>query len=160
MTASAFASRLCNIQDDDTATDWQKVQAGNAQNALETSISFHRLVAAVRAPEGKDQLRRRKDRKRERLRGLMPRPIPRMKGSPPALRMRLATDRALACPWNLGTSFIHFRFLCCIGLQNYLDDLKLWTKKEASPTESAKLRIALRVISSKPELEHPTVNQD
>ena len=158
--ANAFASRLCSIQDDDSATDRQKVQARNTQKALETSISFRRFVAAVTAPERKDQLLRRKDRKRERIRGLMRRPIPRMKGLPPALRVMSATDRALACRWHLGTFSIHYRFLCSIGLQNYLHDLKLLTKKNTSPIESTKLRIALRVISSIPELEHPTVNQD
>ena len=53
MMANAFASRLCNIQDDDTATDRQKAQARNTQKAMETWISFRRLVATVRAPEGK-----------------------------------------------------------------------------------------------------------
>ena len=86
--------------------------------------------------------------------------IPRMKGLPPALRMRSAIDRALACRWHLGTFPIHYRFLCSIGRQNYVDDLKLLTKKKTSPIESTKLRIALRVISSISELEHPTVNQD
>ena len=78
----------------------------------------------------------------------------------PALRMRSATHRALACRWHLGTFPIHYRFLHSIGLQNYLDDLKLLTKKKTSPTESTKLRIALRVISSIPEQELPTVNHD
>ena len=160
MIPPAFASRLCNIQDDDTATDRQKAQARNTQKALETSISFHRLAATVRALEGNDQLLRRKDRKRERIRGLMRRPIPRMKGLPPALRTRSATDRALACRWHLGTFPIHYRLLCSIGLQNYLDDLKPLTKKKTSPTESTKLRIALKVISSIPQLEHPAAIQD
>ena len=160
MMANALASRLCDIQDDDTATDRQNVQARNTQKALETSISFRLLVATVRALEGNDQLLRRKDWKRERIRGLMRRPIPIMKGLPPVLRMRSATDRALACRWHLGTFPIHYRFLCSIGLQNYLDDLKLLTKKKTSPIESTKLRIALRVISSIPEPEHPSVNQD
>ena len=160
MFANAFASRLCNIQEDDTATERQKVQARNTQKALETSISFRRLVATVTAPERKDQLLRRKETKRERIRRLMRRPIPRMKGLPPALRMRSATYRALACRWHLGTFSIHYRFLHSIGLQNYLDDLKLLTKKKTSPTESTKLRIALRVISSIPEQEIPTVNHD
>ena len=84
MMANAFASRLCNIQDDDTATDLQKAQARNTQEALENSISFRRLVATVRAREGKDKLLRREGRKRERIRGLMRRPVPRMKGLPPA----------------------------------------------------------------------------
>ena len=183
LMANAFASRLCNIQDDDTATDRKKVHARNTQKALETSISFRRLVATVRAPEGKDQLLTRKDRKRERIRGFMRRPIPRssrprkpenggycrgltvystkgycktsvscflpyhiltiprMKGLlsflvlGPALRMRSATDRALACRWHLGTFPIHCLFLCSIGLQNYLDDLKPLTKKKTSPIE-------------------------
>ena len=87
-------------------------------------------------------------------------PIPRMKRLLPALRMRSATDRALACRWHLGTFPIHYCFLCSIGLQNYLDDLKLLMKKKTSPIESSKLKIALRVIASIPELEHPTVNQD
>ena len=46
MMANAFASRVCNVQDDDTATDRLKVQARNTQKALETSISFRRLVAS------------------------------------------------------------------------------------------------------------------
>ena len=90
----------------------------------------------------------------------MRRPILRMKGLPPALVMRSATDRALACRWHLGTFPIHYHFLCSIGPQNYLDDLKPLTEKKTSHTESTKLRIALRVISSIPEQEHPTVNQD
>ena len=160
MMANTFASRLCIIQDGDTATDRQKVQARNKQKSLDTSISFHRLVATVRAPEGKDQLLRRKDRKRDRIRGLMRRPMPRMKGLPPALRMRSATDRALACRWHLGTFPIYYRFSCSIGLQNYLDDLNLLTTMKRSPIESTRLRIALMVFSSIPKLEHPTVNQD
>ena len=136
------------------------MQARNTPKALETSIYFRRLVARVRAPEGKDQLLRRKDGKRERIRGLMRRPIPRMKGLSPALRMRLATDRALACRWHLGTFTIHYRLLCSITLHNYLHDLKILTKKKTSPIKSTKLKIALRVISSIPELEHPSVNED
>ena len=84
MSANAFASRLCN-KDDDTATERQKVHARNTRKALETSISFQRLVATATAPEGKDQLLGRKDTKREQIRGLMRRPIPRMKGPPPAI---------------------------------------------------------------------------
>ena len=63
----------------------------------------------------------------------MRRPIPSMKGLPPALRMRSATDRALACRWHLATFPIHYRSLCSIELQNYLHDLKLLTKKKTSP---------------------------
>ena len=115
--AKAFASRLCNMQDDDTATDRQKLQARNTQKALETSISLRRIAATVREPHGKDQLIRMKYRKRERTRGIMRHPIPGMKGLPPALRMRSGTARALACRWYLGTFPIHYCFLC-IGLQN------------------------------------------
>ena len=122
------------------------MHARKTQTALETSISFHRLVATVTAPEGKDQLLRGKDRKREQIRGLMRRPIPRMKGLPPALRIKSATDRALACSWHLGTFSIHYRFLCSIGLQNYLDDLKLLTKKKTCPIESTKLRSARSAV--------------
>ena len=138
----------------------QNVHASSTKKALETLISFRRLVATDTAPEGKEQLLRGKDTKRERMRGLMRRPIPRMKDLPPALQMRSATDRALACRWHLGTFPIQSRFLCNIGLQNYLEDLKLLTKKKTSPIESMKLRLALRVISSIPEQEHPTVNQE
>ena len=67
--SNALASQLCNIQNDHTATERQKVQACNTQKALETLISFLRFVATVTAPEGEDQLLRRKDRKRERIRG-------------------------------------------------------------------------------------------
>ena len=160
MFANAFASQLCNIQDDDTATERQKVQARNTQKALETSISFGGLVARATVPEGKEQLLRRKETKREGIWGLMRRPIPRMKPLHPALRMRSATDRALGCRWHLGTFPSRYRFLCSIGLKNYLHDLKLLTKKKTSPFESARLRIARRVISSISELEHPTADQD
>ena len=61
MLANAFASRLFNIHDDDTATDRQKLQARNKQKALETSISICPIVATAGAPEGKDQLPRMKD---------------------------------------------------------------------------------------------------
>ena len=90
----------------------------------------------------------------------MCRPIPRMKGLPPALRMRSATDRALACRWPLGTFPIHYRYLCSIGLQNYLDDLKLLMKKKTSPIESRRLGIALKIVSSIPELENSSANED
>ena len=160
MMTNAFASRLCNIQDDDTATDRQKLQARNTQKALETPISFRRIVATVREPHGKDQLMRMQERKREQIRGIMCRPTPRMKGLPPALRMRSATDRALACRRHLGTFPIHYRSLRRIGLQNQLDDLKLLMKKKTSPIESRRIRIALKVISSIPELENSPANQD
>ena len=157
--ANAFASRLRNIHEDDTATDGQKLQARNTQKALETSISFRRTVATVREPHGKVQLMRMKDRKRERIRGIMGRAIATMKGLPPALRMRSATDRALACRWRLRTFPIHNRLQCNIGLLNYLDDLQLLVKKKTSPIESRRLRIALKVISSIPELEISSANQ-
>ena len=82
----------------------------------------------------------------------MRRLIPRMKGLPPALRMRSATDRALACRWHLGAFPIHYRFLSGIELQNYFDDLKLLMSKKRSPIESRRLTIALKVISSIPDL--------
>ena len=80
--ANAFASRLCNIQNDDTAADRQKLHARNTQKAFETSISFRRIVTIGRDAYGKDQLMRMKERKRERIQGIMRRPIPRMKGVP------------------------------------------------------------------------------
>ena len=85
MMANVFASRFCKVQDNDTATDRLKVQARNTQKALETSISSRRLVATIRAPEGEDQLLRSKDRKRERIRGLMRRPVPKNERSAPSV---------------------------------------------------------------------------
>ena len=148
MLANAFAIRLRNIPDDDTATERQKMRARNTQKALETLISFRILAATVTLPEGKEQFMRRENPKWEQIRALMRNITLDMKGFTPALRITSATDGALACRWHLGIFPIQYRFLWNIGLLNYLDDLKLVMKKKTSPIESRRLRIALRVISS------------
>ena len=76
MLANAFASRLSNIQEDDIARDRQKLQARNTYEETVTSISFRRIIEAVREPHGKDQRLLIKDRKQERIRGIMLRSIP------------------------------------------------------------------------------------
>ena len=67
MMTNAFESRLCNTQDDHTATDRQKLQARNTRRELKTSISFRPTVATVREPHAKDQLMRMKAWNRGRI---------------------------------------------------------------------------------------------
>ena len=64
------------------------------------------------------------------------------------------------CRWHLGTLPIYYSLLCSIGLQNYVDDLKLLVKKKTNPIESRRLRFALKAISSIPEQENPSANQE
>ena len=120
LLANAFASRLCNIQNENTATGGQKLQTRNTQKALGTSISFRRIPATVRAPHRKDKLVKMEDRKRVRIRGIMRRPILRMKGLAPALQMGPVTHRALACRWRLGKRPIYYRFLPAVKIVRWI----------------------------------------
>ena len=118
MLADAFASRLCNIQGGDTAIGRQKLQARNTQKALEICISFRRIVETVRIPHGKGQLLRMQDRKRERIRGIMHRPLPGMKGLPPCVTTEVSnrwSSRMLLAFKNIPD-----RLLCSVRLQNYI----------------------------------------
>ena len=65
--------------------------------------------------------------------------------------------RALACRWHLGVFPVHYRYLSSIGLHMYLDDLRSLSQKKVTNVELRKIRIALTVLSSIPELDCFTV---
>ena len=60
--------------------------------------------------------------------------------------------RALARRWHLGLFPVHYRYLSSIGLHTFLDDLRSLSQKNVSNLEMRKIRIALAVLSSIPEL--------
>ena len=92
-----------------------------------------------------------KDRYRETIYKSMKRPFPAGIDLPPALQMH-GKYRKMACRWHLGTYPMHYRFLRRIGLQLYLDYLKLLSKQRPSKIEWMKIRAAFDVIGSIPEI--------
>ena len=86
----------------------------------------------------------------------MRRPVPISTRLPPALQLKSVKHRALVCGWNLGLFPVHYRYLSSIGLQMYLDDLRSLSQKKVSNLELRKIRIALTVLSSIPELDSCT----
>ena len=83
----------------------------------------------------------------------MRRPVPISTRLPPALQLKSMKHRALACRWHLGEFPVHYRYLSSIGLHMYLDDLRSLSQKKVSNLELRKIRIALTVLSSIPELD-------
>ena len=69
------------------------------------------------------------------------------------LQLKFMTHRALVCRWHLVVFPVHYRHLSSIGLHMYLDDWRSLSHKKVSNLEQRKIRIALMVLSSIPELD-------
>ena len=82
----------------------------------------------------------------------MRRPVPISTKLPPALQVKSMKHRALACRWLLGMFPVHYRYLSNIGVHIYLDDLRSLSQENLSNLELRKIRIALTILSSIPEL--------
>ena len=89
---------------------------------------------------------------REQISRNMRRPVPIWTRLPTALQLKSMKHRAPACRWLLGVFPVHFRNLSSIGLRTYLDDLRSLSQKKVTNLELRKIRIALAVLSSIPEL--------
>ena len=89
---------------------------------------------------------------RERISRKMRRPMPTWTRLPPELQLKSMKHRALACRWHLGVFPVHYRHLSSIGLHMYLDELRSLSQEKVSNLELRKIRIALTVLSSIPEL--------
>ena len=81
----------------------------------------------------------------------MRRPFPLVNGFPPALRLH-DRPRKLAFRWHLNAFPMYYRFRRTIGLQAYLDDLNLLKQQRPSNMERMKIRAALDVVDSIPEV--------
>ena len=64
----------------------------------------------------------------------------------------MVLHRALGCRWHVGVFPVHYRYLSSIGLHMYLDDLRSLSQEKVTNLELRKIRIALTVLSSIPEL--------
>ena len=93
---------------------------------------------------------------RERIGRNMRRPVPIRKRFPPARQLKSAKHRALACRCHLGVFPAHHRYLSSIGLHTYLEDLRSLSQKKVTSLELRRIRIALTVLSSIPELDGVT----
>ena len=142
-----------SILDDDHATVRQKIQAKKTQIALNSSDAFQRIVPLVTKPLRKDQTMSMRQTMREIISRTMRRPVPISTRLPPALQLKSMKHRALACRWHLGGFLVHYRYLSSIGLLMYLDNLRSLIQKKVSNLELRKIRIALTVLSSIPELD-------
>ena len=151
--ANAFAGRLTRILDDDHATMRQKLQAKKTQIALNSSEAFLRILPLVTKPQTKDQIMSMKQTMWERISRNMRRPVPIWTRLPPALLLKSMKHRALACRWHLGVHPVHHRYPSSVGLHTYLDDLRSLSQKKVTNMELRKIRIALEVLSSIPELD-------
>ena len=151
--ANAFARRLMSIPDDDHATVRQKLQAQKTQIALKSSEAFQRIVPLVTKPLRKDQTMWMRQNMRKTISRNMRPPVRISTRLPPALQLKSMKHRALACRWYLGVFPVHYRYLSGIGLQMYLDDLRSSSQKKVTDLELRKIRIALTVLSSIPELD-------
>ena len=151
--ANAFAGRLMSILDDDHATVRQKLQAKKTQIAFNSSEAFLRIVPLVTKPLRKDQTMSKRQTMREIISRNMRRPVPISTRLPPALQLRSMKHRALVCRWHLGVFPVHYCYLSSIGLRMYLDDVRSLSLKKVSNLELRKIRIALTVLSSIPELD-------
>ena len=153
---NAFAGRLMSILDDDHETVRQKLHAKKTQIALNSSEAFQRIVPLVTKPMRKDQTMSKRQTTRKIISRNMRRPVPISTSLPPALQLKSMKHRALACRWHLGVFPVHFRYLSNIGLHMYLDDLRSLSQKKVTNLELRKIRIALTVLSSIPELDRFT----
>ena len=141
-----------STQDDDNATAQQRLQAKKTQIALKFSDAFQRIVTLVTKPLRKDQTMSMRQNMREIVSRTMRRPVPIPTRLPPALQLKSMKHRALSCLWHLGVFPVYFRYLSDIGLHTYLDDLRCVSQKNVSNLELRKIRIALTVLSSIPEI--------
>ena len=150
--ANAFAGGLMSTLDDDNATVRQKLQAKKTQIALNSSETFQRIIPLVTKPLRKDHTMSMRQNMREIISRSMRRPAPVSTRLPPALHLKSMKHRALACRWHLGLFPVHYSYLSNIGLDMYPDDLRRLSQKKVTNLELRKIRIALTVLSSIPEL--------
>ena len=151
--ANAFAGRLMSILDDDHATVRQKLQAKKTRIALNPSEAFQRIVLLVTKPLAKDQIMSMRQTMREIISRNMRRPVLVWTRLPPALQLKSMKHRALPRRWHPGVFPVQYRYLSSIGLHMYLDDLGSLSQKKVTNLELRKIRIALTVLSSIPELD-------
>ena len=149
---NAFLGRLMCILDDDHATERQKLQAKRTQIALNSSDAFQRIVPLVTKPLTKDQIMPMKQTIRERISRNMRRPVRIWTRLPLTPQLKSMKHRALAFRWHLGVFPVHYRHLSSVGLHTYLEDLRSRSQKKVTNLELRKIRIALTVLSSIPEL--------
>ena len=142
-----------SILNDDHATARQKLIAKKTQIALNSSDSFQRIVPLVTKPLRKDQTMSMRQTMRKIISRNMRRPVPISTRLPPALQLKSMTHRALASRWHLGVFPVHYRYHSSIGLHMCLDDLRSCSQKKVTNLELRKMRIALTVLSSIPELD-------
>ena len=128
------------------------VQCGMKWAALNSSEAFQRMVPLVMKQLRKDQTMSMRRNMREVISRTMRRPVPISTRLPPALQLKSMKHRALACRLHLGVFPVPYRFLSNIGLHMYLDDLRSLSQKKVSNLELRKIRIALTILSSIPEL--------
>ena len=142
-----------SILNDDHATVWQKHSAKKTQIALNSSEAFLRIVPLVTKLLTKDQIISVTQTMRERSSRNMRRPVPTSTRLPPGLQLKSMKHRALACRGHRGVFPVHYRYLSSIGLHMHLDDLRSLSQKKVTNLELRKMRIALTVLSSIPELD-------
>ena len=131
----------------------QKLQAKKTQIALNSSEAFQRILPLVTKPLRKVQTLSMTQTMRKIISRNMRRPVPISTGLPPALHLKSMKHRALACRSLLGVFPVHYRYLSSIGVHMYLDDLRSLSQKKVANLELRKIRIALTVLPSIPELD-------
>ena len=151
--ANAFAGRLRSFPDDDHAIVRQKLQEKKTQISLNSSEVFRLIVIPVTKLLIKNQIMSMTETIRERFSRNMRRPVPIWTRLLPVLQLKSMMHRALACRWSLEVFPVHYRYLCSVGLHICLDDLRSLSQKKVSNLELRKIRIALTILSSIPELD-------
>ena len=142
-----------STMDDDNVTLRQNLQANKTQKSSE---AFQRIVPLVTKPPQKDQTMPMRQNIREISSRNVRRPVPISTRLPPAPQLKSMKHRAIAFRWHLGVFPVHYRYLSNIGSHMYLDDLRSLSQKNVSNLELRKIRIALTVLSSFPELYYLT----
>ena len=138
--------RLMSILDEYHATVRQKRQAKKTQIALNSSDAFQRILPLVKKPLRKDQTMSMRQTMREIISRNVRRPVPISTRLSPALQLNSMKHRSLACRWHLGVFPVHYRYLSCMGLHMYMDDLRSLRQKKVTNLELRKIRIALTVL--------------
>ena len=136
--AHSFVRRLKSLRENEETKPRQRSHATNSLLSLRSVRPFRKQVGLRRDPLTKAQGSVLKDRYREAIYKSMKRPFPAGSDLPPALQMH-GKYRKPACRWHSGTYPMHYRFLPRIGLQLYLDDLKLLSKQRPSKIEWMKI---------------------
>ena len=151
--AHAFVGRLMSILEDDHATERQKVQAKKTPDCVELlrSIPADRTTGNETSDKRSNYVNNQTIR--ERISWNMRGPVPISSRLLPALQLKSMKHRALACRWHLGVFPVHYRYLSSIVLHMCLDDLWSLSHKKVTNLELRKIRIALTVLSSIPELD-------